>query len=58
MTTSILVTGATGNVGGQLVRQLAAAGEPVRALIRRTPTAPGSPRASRPSSATSTDRAS
>ena len=31
----ILVTGATGNVGGQLVRILAGAGEPVRALIRR-----------------------
>jgi uncharacterized protein YbjT (DUF2867 family) len=31
----ILVTGATGNVGGELVRTLVAAGEPVRALIRR-----------------------
>jgi uncharacterized protein YbjT (DUF2867 family) len=31
----ILVTGATGNVGGELVRALVAAGEPVRALIRR-----------------------
>lgn len=31
----ILVTGATGNVGGQLVEILASAGEPVRALIRR-----------------------
>jgi len=31
----ILVTGAKGNVGAELVRQLAAAGEPVRALIRR-----------------------
>jgi uncharacterized protein YbjT (DUF2867 family) len=31
----ILVTGATGNVGGELVRALLAAGEPVRALIRR-----------------------
>ena len=30
----ILVTGATGNVGGELVRQLAAAGQPVRALTR------------------------
>jgi uncharacterized protein YbjT (DUF2867 family) len=31
----ILVTGAAGNVGGELVRILVAAGEPVRALIRR-----------------------
>jgi uncharacterized protein YbjT (DUF2867 family) len=31
----ILVTGATGNVGGELVRILAGAGEEVRALIRR-----------------------
>ncbi len=30
----ILVTGATGNVGGELVRQLAEAGQPVRALTR------------------------
>jgi uncharacterized protein YbjT (DUF2867 family) len=30
----ILVTGATGNVGDELVRALVAAGEPVRALIR------------------------
>jgi uncharacterized protein YbjT (DUF2867 family) len=30
----ILVTGATGNVGSELVRALAAAGEPVRALVR------------------------
>jgi uncharacterized protein YbjT (DUF2867 family) len=29
-----LVTGATGNAGGELVRALAAAGEPVRALVR------------------------
>jgi uncharacterized protein YbjT (DUF2867 family) len=32
----ILVTGATGNVGGELVRALLAAGEPVRALTRGT----------------------
>ncbi|MFR0358470.1 NAD(P)H-binding protein [Streptomyces sediminimaris] len=31
----ILVTGATGHVGGELVRRLAAAGEPVRAMTRR-----------------------
>ncbi|GAA2210296.1 NAD(P)H-binding protein [Nonomuraea monospora] len=31
----ILVTGATGNAGGALVRTLAEAGEPVRALVRR-----------------------
>jgi uncharacterized protein YbjT (DUF2867 family) len=31
----IFVTGATGNVGGELVKALAAAGVPVRALIRR-----------------------
>lgn len=30
----LLVTGATGNVGGELVRALAAAGRPVRALAR------------------------
>ncbi|NUW46135.1 NAD(P)H-binding protein [Nonomuraea rhodomycinica] len=30
----ILVTGATGNVGSEVVRALAAAGEPVRALVR------------------------
>src|SRR3954454_21081649 len=30
----ILVTGATGNVGAELVHALAAAGEPVRALVR------------------------
>jgi uncharacterized protein YbjT (DUF2867 family) len=30
----VLVTGATGNVGAELVRALAAAGEPVRALVR------------------------
>ncbi|GAA3794893.1 NAD(P)H-binding protein [Streptomyces phyllanthi] len=32
----ILVTGATGNVGGELVAQLAEAGRAVRALVRRT----------------------
>ncbi|WP_369248042.1 NAD(P)H-binding protein [Streptomyces sp. R41] len=31
----ILVTGATGHVGGELVRQLAEAGQPVRAMTRR-----------------------
>lgn len=31
----ILVSGATGNAGGAVVRALAAAGEPVRALIRK-----------------------
>ncbi|WP_405870693.1 NAD(P)H-binding protein [Streptomyces sp. NBC_00005] len=31
----IVVTGATGHVGGELVRRLAAAGEPVRAMTRR-----------------------
>ncbi|MGH3169739.1 MAG: NmrA family NAD(P)-binding protein [Trebonia sp.] len=30
----ILVTGAAGNIGGELVRTLAAAGTPVRALSR------------------------
>lgn len=30
----LLVTGATGNVGAELVRALAVAGEPVRALSR------------------------
>lgn len=30
----ILVTGATGNVGAELVRALAGAGQPVRALTR------------------------
>jgi uncharacterized protein YbjT (DUF2867 family) len=30
----ILVTGATGNVGGELIRALAEAGQPVRALTR------------------------
>jgi uncharacterized protein YbjT (DUF2867 family) len=40
----ILVTGATGNVGGELVRQLSAAQQPVRALVRsadRVGTLPG-----------------
>jgi len=31
----IVVTGATGNVGRELVAQLAAAGQPVRAIVRR-----------------------
>ncbi|MFF5532468.1 NAD(P)H-binding protein [Streptomyces cinerochromogenes] len=31
----ILVTGATGNVGGEVVQALARAGEPVRALVRK-----------------------
>ena len=35
MSSSILVTGATGNVGGQLVQALAREGQPVRALVRR-----------------------
>lgn len=34
MTAPVLVTGATGNVGGALVRQLVAAGVPVRAVMR------------------------
>jgi len=33
----IVVTGATGNVGREAVRLLAAAGEPVRALVRHAP---------------------
>ncbi|MEQ4719104.1 NAD(P)H-binding protein [Nonomuraea sp. B19D2] len=36
----ILVTGATGNVGSEVVRALAAAGEPVRALVRKPDTIP------------------
>lgn len=38
----ILVTGATGNIGSELVRALARSGQPVRALTRSTP--PRSPR--------------
>lgn len=37
----ILVSGATGNVGSALVRELAARGAPVRALTRRAPEGPG-----------------
>jgi uncharacterized protein YbjT (DUF2867 family) len=38
----ILVSGASGNIGGELVRQLADAGQPVRALVRdRTAVPPG-----------------
>ena len=36
----ITITGATGNVGTEAVRLLAAAGEPVRAFARRPPTHP------------------
>jgi uncharacterized protein YbjT (DUF2867 family) len=36
-----LVTGATGNVGSELVAALAAAGEPVRALVRSPRSIPG-----------------
>jgi uncharacterized protein YbjT (DUF2867 family) len=39
----ILVTGATGNVGGELVRALAEAGSPVRALTRDDSPRPGPP---------------
>ncbi|MFJ5261673.1 NAD(P)H-binding protein [Streptomyces sp. NPDC088387] len=35
----ILVSGATGNVGGELVAELARTGRPVRALVRREPAA-------------------
>ena len=35
----ILVTGATGNIGGQVVRRLLAGGMPVRALVRNPRTA-------------------
>jgi uncharacterized protein YbjT (DUF2867 family) len=31
----ILVTGATGHVGGEMAQQLVAAGKPVRVLVRR-----------------------
>src|SRR5438874_3709283 len=34
MADKILVTGATGNIGGEVVRQLASTGIPVRALVR------------------------
>src|SRR4051812_43466566 len=34
MPDKILVTGATGNAGGEVLRQLAALGHPVRALVR------------------------
>ena len=34
MADKILVTGATGNVGSEVLRRLAALGQPVRALIR------------------------
>ncbi|TDD14273.1 SDR family oxidoreductase [Actinomadura sp. KC06] len=36
----ILVTGATGNIGSELVDLLASSGEPVRALVRRPPPVP------------------
>jgi uncharacterized protein YbjT (DUF2867 family) len=36
----ILVTGATGNIGGEVVRALAAAGEAVRAVSRKEPRTP------------------
>ncbi|MEJ3750196.1 NAD(P)H-binding protein [Actinomycetes bacterium KLBMP 9797] len=44
---SILVTGATGNVGGAVVTQLHAAGVPVRALVRREADLPEGVRAVR-----------
>ena len=47
----LLVTGATGNVGAEVVRALIDAGEPVRALTR-SDRAALPPRASRPSPAT------
>jgi uncharacterized protein YbjT (DUF2867 family) len=36
----ILITGATGNVGGETLRLLAQAGQPVRAAVRRPPATP------------------
>ncbi len=42
MSSTILVTGASGNVGGEVVRALAAAGEQVRALIRNAGGGPSS----------------
>src|SRR3954470_24652927 len=39
----ILVTGATGNVGAELVRTLAAAGEPIPALVRHPSRGPSLP---------------
>lgn len=41
----ILVTGATGNVGGELVRILTDAGQPVRGLVRSERTLPGAAQA-------------
>lgn len=38
----ILVTGATGNIGSELVGILASSGEPVRALVRTSPAPPAS----------------
>ena len=49
----ILVTGATGNVGGEVAAALAAAGEPVRAVVRDPARAARCPPASRSSRATS-----
>src|SRR5258706_9967599 len=41
MENRVLVTGATGNVGGEVVRQLVAAGVPVRAMVRNRAKAAG-----------------